>query len=50
MIYFLDIEASSLDHDGFPIEVAWIDENGKGEAYFIRPADHWLDEDNDHPG
>lgn len=49
MIYFMDLEASSLLPGGFPIEIAWVDEAGHGEAYLIRPADVWLDEDGDHP-
>ena len=43
MIYFLDLEASSLSHDSFPIEVAWVNGDGQGESYLIRPADEWLD-------
>jgi hypothetical protein len=43
MIYFLDFEASSLADGSFPIEVAWVDRNGQGEHYLIRPAAAWLD-------
>ena len=49
MIYFLDLEASSLLPGGFPIEIAWVDETGYSETYLVRPADAWLDEGNDHP-
>jgi hypothetical protein len=49
MIYFMDLEASSLMPGGFPIEIAWVDEAGHSETYLIRPADAWLDEDRDHP-
>jgi hypothetical protein len=42
MIRFVDFEASSLHRGSFPIEVAWVDENGQGESYLIRPADTWL--------
>ena len=42
MIYFVDVEASSLSVGGFPIEVAWVDEHGQGESHLIRPADAWL--------
>ena len=41
MIRFVDFEASSLQR-GFPIEVAWVDQDGQGESYLIRPADAWL--------
>jgi hypothetical protein len=42
MIYFVDFEASSLGKSGFPIEIAWIDQSGKGESHLIRPANEWL--------
>lgn len=42
MIYFLDLEASSLSRDSFPIEIAWVDGDGQGESYLIRPAEEWL--------
>lgn len=42
MIHFLDVEASSLGADSFPIEVAWVDEDGHGESHLIHPAEAWL--------
>lgn len=42
MILFVDLEASSLAQDGFPIEVAWVAEDGTGEAHLIRPTKAWL--------
>lgn len=42
MIFFVDFEASSLLSGSFPIEVAWVDTDGHGESYLIRPADKWL--------
>jgi hypothetical protein len=42
MIYFVDFEASSLEKGSFPIEIAWVDQNGHGETYLIRPAEGWL--------
>lgn len=41
MIYFLDIEASSMAEGGFPIEIAWVDQGGLGESHLIKPADEW---------
>ena len=41
MIYFVDFEASSLRSGSFPIEVAWVNEDGQGESYLIRPAEGW---------
>ncbi len=41
MIRFVDVEASSLLPGSYPIEVAWVDENGQGESYLIRPAPEW---------
>lgn len=38
---FLDFEASSLSDDSYPIEVAWVFEDGTGESYLIRPVDGW---------
>jgi len=40
---FLDFEASSLGRKGFPIEVAWVFENGEGESHLIRPAEGWTE-------
>ena len=42
MIQFIDLEASSLLPGGFPIEVAWVDQNGQGESYLVRPPPAWL--------
>jgi hypothetical protein len=38
MIVFLDFEASSLARHSYPIEVAWVFEDGASEAHLIRPA------------
>ena len=38
---FLDIEASGLHPGSFPIEVAWVLEDGVGEAHLIRPEPEW---------
>jgi hypothetical protein len=45
MRVFLDFEASSLGKQGFPIEVAWVFEDGNGEGHLIRPAPKWSDWD-----
>jgi hypothetical protein len=42
VIRFVDFEASSLQPGSYPIEVAWVDENGQGESYLIHPAPEWL--------
>jgi hypothetical protein len=26
----------------FPVEIAWVDQDGDGEFYLIKPADEWL--------
>ena len=41
--YFLDFEASSLNSGSRPIEVAWVDADGRGESHLIRPAPGWED-------
>jgi hypothetical protein len=43
MIVFLDLEASGLHHDSFPIEVGWCDADGQGESHLIRPEPSWDD-------
>ena len=45
MLAFLDFEASSLGKRSYPIEVAWVFEDGRSEAHLIRPAPDWLDWD-----
>lgn len=45
MLAFLDFEASSLGKQSFPIEVAWVFEDGAAEAHLIRPAPTWTDWD-----
>ncbi len=40
---FLDFEASSLARHSYPIEVAWVFEDGRSEAHLIRPAPDWTD-------
>lgn len=42
-MFFLDCEASSLNDDSYPIEIAWVDEVGHGETYLIRPDRTWTD-------
>ena len=49
-LVFLDFEASSLLPGSFPIEVAWVLEDGSGESHLIRPADGWLDPARGNPG
>ena len=45
MRVFLDFEASSLSKRSYPVEVAWIFEDGRSEAHLIRPAPGWDDWD-----
>ena len=45
MIVFLDFEASSLARYSYPIEVAWVFEDGRSETHLIRPAPQWTDWD-----
>jgi hypothetical protein len=45
MLVFLDFEASSLAKTSYPIEVAWVFEDGASEAHLIRPAPGWDDWD-----
>lgn len=45
MFVFLDFEASSLAKLSYPIEVAWVFEDGTSESHLIRPAPQWTDWD-----
>ncbi|WP_137899093.1 transcriptional regulator [Sphingomonas sp. 2SG] len=45
MLVFLDFEASSLAKLSYPIEVAWVCEDGSEESHLIRPAAQWTDWD-----
>ena len=45
MLVFLDFEASSLARHSYPIEVAWVFQDGTSEAHLIRPAPGWDDWD-----
>ena len=45
MLAFLDFEASSLAKASYPIEVAWVFEDGTSESHLIRPAPEWTDWD-----
>lgn len=43
MIVFLDFEASSLGKKSFPVEVAWVFEDGTHRSHLIRPHPDWSD-------
>lgn len=45
MVVFLDFEASSLAKLSYPIEVAWVFEDGASETHLIQPAPQWTDWD-----
>ena len=45
MLAFLDFEASSLGKASYPIEVAWVFEDGSSESHLIKPAPEWTDWD-----
>lgn len=47
MAVFLDFEASSLAKLSYPIEVAWVFEDGSSEAHLIKPAQQWTDWDSE---
>jgi hypothetical protein len=42
---FLDFEASSLSKRSYPIEVAWVLQDGQAESHLIAPAPPWDDWD-----
>jgi hypothetical protein len=41
MKVFLDFEASSLSQRSYPIEVAWVFQDGRSESHLIAPAADW---------
>lgn len=43
MLVFLDFEASSLGKKSYPVEVAWVFEDGTSRSHLIRPAPDWND-------
>lgn len=43
MLVFIDFEASSLADKSFPIEVAWVFEDGRNRSTLLHPADGWTD-------
>ncbi|WP_025661469.1 transcriptional regulator [Rhizobium sp. IBUN] len=43
MIVFLDFEASSLGKHSYPIEIAWVFEDGRSRSFLIRPKPGWTD-------
>jgi len=45
MNVFLDFEASSLSDQSYPIEVAWVFQDGRSESHLIAPAPTWEDWD-----
>ncbi len=47
MFVFLDFEASSLAKKSYPIEVAWVFEDGTEESHLIRPPLQWSDWDDE---
>lgn len=42
---FIDFEASSLGRHGYPIEVAWVFEDGNSETFLILPIEKWTEWD-----
>jgi hypothetical protein len=43
MIAFLDFEASSLSKHSYPIEIAWVFEDGRSRSLLIKPKPGWTD-------
>ena len=43
MNVFLDFEASSLSKHSYPIEIAWVFEDGRSRSLLIGPEPNWTD-------
>jgi hypothetical protein len=41
MLVFLDFEASSLAEKSYPVEVAWVFEDGRARSSLLRPLPEW---------
>lgn len=41
LITFIDIEASGLGLDSYPIELGWADTLGNGDGFLVRPLNDW---------
>lgn len=41
LITFIDIEASGLGPDSYPIELGWADTFGNSDGFLVRPLDDW---------
>ena len=41
LITFIDIEASGLEPESYPIELGWADTLGNSDGFFVRPLDEW---------
>jgi len=41
MLVFLDFEASSLSKHSYPIEIAWVFEDGRSRTFLLKPAPDW---------
>lgn len=45
-LIFLDLEASSLGPDSYPIEIAWSGSDGQSDSFLIEPVSNWSDWDS----
>jgi len=43
MIVFLDFEASSLSKHSYPVEIAWVFEDGRSRSFLVKPKSGWTD-------
>lgn len=41
LITFIDIEASGLEPESYPIELGWADTFGNGDGFLVRPLGDW---------
>jgi hypothetical protein len=48
--YFLDIEPSSYDANGFPLSLSWSLEDGSIKTVLLMPDDAWLEDETSYEG
>ncbi|RUR38389.1 hypothetical protein [Vreelandella populi] len=41
LITFIDVEASGLEPESYPIELGWADTLGNSDGFLVRPLDDW---------
>lgn len=49
LLTFLDIEATGIHEDSYPIEIGWVDTEGNESSFLIKPIPEWTHWDLKNP-